>query len=456
MTLRRRRFERVACREAEIPAPGQAVWHVVLLFAALFLLRVWNGLSLELRTDDEVQIYLLGLKLVTTRQWPYFGPDVAHDTLTQLPGALQSLLVAVPLALSRAPEAPLILLNVLSFTGLVAFGLYLSRRFPIAPAWMTCAWLLTCPWTLKYSTHVYNPSYLLFPSCVFFVGFLELMPGFTGGLLPPRRAFFLLGAALGAVIQIHSSWPLLLPFVAVALSARMRARRLTASEVGALLLGLVLPLVLVVPTIAKYGFQSLFASLLANSRMTAVEHFVFVKVAARFLSFASYQPPYAFGPAGQDNATLLWRVPWLMPVFAFLLVVGLVQPVLMLAAMIDPRLLRLWEDPHRGFRALVIGTMLLIAVAFAFTTRPPTARNYYVLCPVAFLTGYLTFASLLTTVKARRWALTIMACSVVFHVGYGLARCWSDPWSPRRSAVARALQDSDYRVLAKRRAHSRY
>jgi hypothetical protein len=41
-------------------------------------------------------------------------------------------------------------------------------------------------------------------------------------------------------------------------------------------------------------------------------------------------------------------------------------------------------------------------------------------------------------------------------IGYGLARVRTDPWPPRRSAVARAIERGDYRILAERRSHTRY
>src|SRR5262249_22878385 len=62
-----------------------------LLLTALFALRVYYGLSLELRTGDDVQIYLLGLKFFTTHRWPFFGPDVVHSD-DQIAGPLQGLL----------------------------------------------------------------------------------------------------------------------------------------------------------------------------------------------------------------------------------------------------------------------------------------------------------------------------------------------------------------------------
>ena len=54
---------------------------------------------------------------------------------------------------------------------------------------------------------------------------------------------------------------------------------------------------------------------------------------------------------------------------------------------------------------VIVGTVLLIWAFFFFTSRPPIARNYYILCPVALLTGYLAFGSLVETPRARRWAV---------------------------------------------------
>jgi hypothetical protein len=429
---------------------------LLLLFAGLLVLRVGYGLSLELRTEDDVQIYLLGLKHVTTGQWPYFGPDVVHGRMTQVPGALQALLVAVPLALSRQPEAPLILLNVLSFAGLIAFGLYLSQRFPIAPSWMTCAWLLTLPGTLNDSVHVYNPSYLLCPSCLFFVAFLDLMPRSDPPVLRPGAAFFVLGAALVTVIQIHSSWPLLLPFIAAVSFVRLRVGRFTLAHVGFFLVGCLVPATLLLPTLAAYGVQSLLDPLTANSRGPAIHPEAFVKAAARFLSFASYKMPVLFGNLGHQNLARLREAPWLLPLFGFLWVVGVLQPLLMVVAIVHPRVLRLGDDPYRGCRPLIFATVALIALAFMFTSRPPHDRNFFVLAPISFLAGYLTFAPMLSTAKRRGVAIAIIACSVVFHLGFAATTCASDPWWPRRNLVTRALEAGDYRLLAERRAHTRY
>jgi len=105
---------------------------IVLLLA--FCFRLWFGLSLGLTHDDDKQIYLIGLKSYLTGTWPYFGPDV--DTYMQIPGALQGLVIALPLYLVPLPESPFVLLNVLSLVGLFLFAEYCVRHCPKVPPWL--------------------------------------------------------------------------------------------------------------------------------------------------------------------------------------------------------------------------------------------------------------------------------------------------------------------------------
>ena len=70
-------------------------WLFFALLCGAFLFRLAFGLCSQFRAEDERQVYLIGLKFYSTRAWPYFGPDVAPGV--QVPGALQGLLVGLPL-----------------------------------------------------------------------------------------------------------------------------------------------------------------------------------------------------------------------------------------------------------------------------------------------------------------------------------------------------------------------
>ena len=72
------------------------------------------------------------------------------------------------------------------------------------------------PWTLHYSTHVVNPSYVLPGALVFFLGFLETFPATSGGVLRLPAAAALMGFGVCWVMQVHLSWVLLVPFASLA------------------------------------------------------------------------------------------------------------------------------------------------------------------------------------------------------------------------------------------------
>jgi hypothetical protein len=442
----------------DMPGEGRAI--VVrrvglgLLLVALFAFRLYCGLSQELLSGDALEIYLIGLKVFTTGQWPYFGPDEVHSH-HQIAGPLQGLLVGVPILLSHQPEAPAVLLNVLSFAGLLLLGRWLTRRFGLVPTWMTFAWLLTLPWTVNFSTHTYNPSYLLLPSCVFFVAFFELIPALRVGMLAPGAAFFCMGLTVAASSQLHLSFPLLVPFVLVALVAHARTGQLTACNVGWLAVGGVLPLLLLVPTAVHYGVASLTEALGANSHFDVRNLPRIAAILPRFLAFASYQVLRFVGGSAEIRRSVFAEAVWLMPLAWSLTAVALVQPVVMLVALVRPTLLRI-ADPGRAVRRLLIGSVLLVSAVFLFSARPPLSRNYYILCPVAFLTGYLTLGALVQGPRARRVATTILVLGVVCQLGLAVQRFTAHPWAERRALVARAIDQRDYRIVGERRVGARF
>ncbi len=155
-------------------------WIFALALLALFAFRLYFGLSLRFFAEDESQIFLIGLRYYTTGHWPYFGPDVVW-TESEIPGALQGLLVGAPLRIVAVPEAPIVVLNLLSFGALAALAWYISRRVPSVPRWLVWGWAMTVPWTLQFSTHITNPSYVLAGAVVFFLGFFEVLPAIRSG-----------------------------------------------------------------------------------------------------------------------------------------------------------------------------------------------------------------------------------------------------------------------------------
>ncbi|MGH9930862.1 MAG: hypothetical protein ACREA9_16755, partial [Pyrinomonadaceae bacterium] len=334
---------------------------LIFLFALLiaFLFRLGFGLSSQFQDEDTRQIYLLGLKFYATRAWPYFGPDVT--TTIQIPGALQGLVVGLPFYLLPIPEAPYILLNVLSFASLCLFAWYCCKRLPEIPKWFIWSWLLSAPWTLNLSTHIYNPSYVLPGAILFFVGAIETYPFLSRGLVPWRWANFMMGLALFWIMQFHLSWVVLVPYVALSFCFQLRkqGRKVFSSMIwfagGAIIAGSFL-----IPTFIKYGLAAGMGStnetVGLNSENLLLHLNIVEGVLGRFLSFASFELPRFIGANTAARMAFMRQNFWLTPIVAFLTLVGILQSLSMLL---------LWfrkTGSHQDWKAIkyfTLGTVVL-------------------------------------------------------------------------------------------------
>jgi hypothetical protein len=267
---------------------GQLIWATALI--ALFAFRLFFGLASDLFSEDQTQVFLLGLGYYATGAWPYFGPDVTW-TSSEIPGALQSLLVGVPFRIAPVPEAPYVLLNVLSMGCLCLFASwYLCERLRDVPRWLIWGWLLTVPWTLEYSTNIINTSYVLPAGLVFFVGFFEAWPSFTTPAPLANHCALPHGPGTrldhsGPHVRSHPS-----PFVAAAFFWRRReGPRALAAAAFAFVLGVLTFGSLLLPTLWKYGLSGGSGDTARNFQWYWRSPWILLKTVARFLSFPSLE-----------------------------------------------------------------------------------------------------------------------------------------------------------------------
>jgi hypothetical protein len=428
----------------------------VALLAAAFLFRLGYGLCSQFWADDERQVYLIGLKFYSTGAWPYFGPDVAAGV--QVPGALQGLLVGLPLYAAPAPEAPYVPLNVMSFAALCLFAWYCARRLPGTPRWFVWGWLLTAPWTLNFSTHVVNPSYVLPGAILFFVGALETIPATRKGLVPAWLCNLMMGAALFWVMQLHLSWVVLVPFLLASVYFQLReggARALPA--LGWVACGALLTAWTLAPTFLKYGVTTgsggtgeMFA---ANFRNLARVLNPVEGVPARFLSLASMELARFVGRNTAERLAFLRENLWLAPPAVFLGVVGLLQPAAMIVLWFRRKTAR--EDWPQVKR-LTLLTIALLCALFLFTAKLPASHTFYVTFPVAALYGFYCWDALLRKRGWRVFAAVFLACGVVFHAGlaaHNFARV--SLYADRRTPAA-AIAEKSPALLGARRPGSLY
>lgn len=423
------------------------------LLLLAFLFRLFFGLCSQFRDSDTKQIYLLGLKFYTTRAWPYFGPDVVWGEI-QIPGALQGLLVGGPFFVLPIPEAPYILVNVLSFAALCLLAWYCCKRLPEMPRWFVWSWLLTAPWVLDLSTSVYNPSYVLPGSILFFVGALEVYPFTSRHVIALRWANFMMGFALLWVMQLHLSWIVLVPYVLLAFY--YQARRGGATFLRALrwfALGATVTGSLLLPTYLKFGLAkgsggTTSAIILNKENVTA-----FWGILTRTLSFASFEVPRLLGPHSAERLAFLKQEPWLIPFALFLFVVGTAQVVALIVSLF------LRDHTHQDWRAikyLLLFNVCLLYASFLFSIKPPQSNHLYVTLPIPMIYSLYCWNRLL---KSKRWqvfAVVFIASGVIFHLGLALHNRTLISLYTERPVVESAIVNKDYRILGERRPNTMY
>ncbi len=428
----------------------------LVLLASAFLFRLWFGLCSEFWFEDEKQVYLIGLKFYTTHAWPYFGPDVTP--FIQIPGALQGLLVGLPFFIAPVPEAPFVLLNLLSFASLCLLAWYTTRRLPEIPAWIIWAWLLTAPWTLGLSTHIVNPSYVLTGGVLFFIGFLELFPPTSGEIIKPHVASAMMGFALCWVMQLHMSWVALVPFVLVVCYTQARAqgrqvwRVLLWFACGAALIG-----ALLVPTYLRYGFGGGTGDTkqVVIFNLDNLKHYpnIVEGILGRFLSFASFELPRFIGGNNHTRLAFIRAHLWLAPFVFTLGILGILQP---------GALILLWfrrRHTHADWPALkylTLATIALLYVLFLFSFRQPHSHTFYVMLPLAMIYSFYCWSPYL---RQRRWqifAAIFLACGLIFHTALALHNRTHHSMYTNRQLPQAALEQKDYHLLGERREGARY
>jgi hypothetical protein len=445
-----------------MPMPGDLKERNKLLFicalALAFFFRLIFGLCLDFwtGTGDEKQIYLIGLKFYTTGAWPYFGPDVSNTI--QIPGALQGLIVGLPFYILPIPEAPYLLLNVLSFSSLCFFAWYCTKRLPELPGWFVWSWMLMAPWTIGFSTHVYNPSYVLCGAILFFVAAIETYPCLSRGLIPLRWANFMMGCALFWVMQFHLSWVVLVPYVLLSFYFQFKkaGSKILSSLLwfasGALVTGSFL-----IPTLIKYGFAAGMGrtndAIQFDSGNLARHLNIVEGVLGRFLSFASFELPRFIGGNTITRLAFMKENPFLIPFAIFLTVVGILQCIAMLI---------LWfkrEHTQKDWKAIkyfTLGTVVLLYVSFLFSLKSPASHTFYVTFPVAMLYSLYCWSEFLRKRSWQKFALVFIICGVIFEIGLAANNYSRVSIYLERSKIVEAIKAKDYRLLGERRTGSRY
>jgi hypothetical protein len=418
------------------------LWAAGSALLGLFLYRLAYGLCSEFWADEERQVYLIGLKYYTTGQWPFFGATAYHS---RIPGALLGLVIGGPLFIWPAPEAPILFLNLLSFGALCFFAWYCTKRLPDFPRWLIWIWLLTAPWTLNLSTHIVNPSYVLFGALLFFIGFFEAWPGFSLNLIPSGFSNLLMGFSLFWVIQFHLSGAVLFPLTALSFYWQWKSSPLRFLKSSPwFLAGSALSGTFLAPTFLKFGLSQGSGETGTLLQLNLDNIKSFFTVLARFLSFASFELPRFIGPNTQERLAFFQNHPWLIPLGAFLLLAGWLQVLLLISQWF---LKKNWGPDGRAVKFLALGLVVLTYVSFWFTSKTPAAHTYYLFLPPAMLYSFYCWSDWMKEVRWRRWAKIFLVCGLFYQMGVALARLPDHSLYKNRAIPLSAIAQKNYLLL---------
>ncbi len=405
---------------------------------------------------DYFQTYLIGLKFYATGAWPYFGPDVTGlenlSFQSQIPGALEGLLIGLPFHLLPLPEAPFIALNLLNTAAVLLLAGYLHRRLPSLPFVWLSLWIASLPWTLHEGTMIINPALTFLPAVLFFIGFMEATPLFTLRWLAAPWACAWMGLSLFSVMQLHFSYVYLVPLAAFSLLAQIWKSRKPQCLIY-FILGALPPLALVVPTYLKYGLSTnnVVSGFTAPFDWDNIK--AFGTILARLLSLACYEMPRFLGLTVAKRIAFLAGHPLLLAPGACLWIAGLLQPLVLLLGWFKQRPpLPQWRE----VKWLLLGILLMAEVSFWFTIKRPYSHIFFVLLP--FVAAYACYVGAFFGDSKAGRVLTkvLVAFSVFFWAFY--APSFEPQYSiyPQRAMVAKAIQEKDYHLMGERRPGSLY
>jgi hypothetical protein len=426
------------------PAGSRIVLWLCLAFAA----RLAFGLTSELWGDDEMQVYLIGLEYFTTGVWPLYGPDVVY-TQTQIPGGLQGLLIGWPLWMVPQPEAPYVLLNLLSFAALLALGWYIGRRVPSLPRWFLWPWVLFTPWALNLSTHILNSSYVLPGAVVFCLGLFEVVPALRRGLLPRSLAFFCLGFGILWIYQLHMSAFLLGPVALAALVLAARADGAAAARgviwttAGALTAGASL-----VPTIVQDGLAGLTRTAESNVVFEPGNLLRVPQVVAQFFALPAFEVTRFIGASTDARLAFLARFWWAAPFVLCAALIGVIQSVTLLIALFQRRT---GATDWPAVRALTASLLGLLIVSFVWSVRPPASHAFYLLLPPLMIYAACVWAPWFERRDVRALAAALLVCGAVTHAAIAWRNFTFQSLYTDRATVVRAIVEKNHRLVGVRR-----
>lgn len=430
-------------------------WKWGLALPAFFALRLAFGLWCApiQPMSDEIQTYLLGLKYATTGLWPYYGNDVIKppenlELLTQDPGALEGLLIGLPLKIWPSPAAPFVLANLLSMAAFLLLAWYISLRLPKLPAWFIYSWVLIAPWCVHYTTNIMELSYSVPAACLFFVAFFESLPPWRLGRIPYPLANGLMGLAFSWWVQLHRTWVMLFPFLALTFYLQWKeSRKITAPVFFTL--GFIPFSLLLLPTFLVGHYQPAHQASTFFYGFNTHNLLAFFKTFVQFFALACFEMPRFIGMHTLERYHYLMDH-WLLVPGVYLWYMGFLQVLVLWAFLF----IKKNTHPEWNFiRLLIALTFLWFYGCFLFTIKNPDVNTFVEMLPLVMLYSFYVWEALWNRPWPRRLMVVLVLFAVVFQACYVFAE---KPFNKSfylqdKDKIVQALAEKNYTLLAERR-----
>jgi hypothetical protein len=118
------------------------------------------------------------------------------------------------------------------------------------------------------------------------------------------------------------------------------------------------------------------------------------------------------------------------------------------------------HDDWKTIKYLLLFTVCIIYLSFLFSIKPPQSNSLYVTLPIPMIYSLYCWDRFLNNqcwqVFARRFAMLVVVCGIVFHVGLALHNRRSISLYTERPLIESAIMNKDYRILGERRPNTLY
>lgn len=421
----------------------QEYWFFGLLSIVLIAFRTWLGAHINFCHEDYEQVYLIGLEYITKDGWSYWGPDVVWSE-TRLAGALQAMLVGIPLSLSKNAIAPFVLSNIISSLGLILLSLYISYRLNYSKI-LVLIFVMSLPFMLYHGSVLLNTAYLLLPGALVIISVLELFLYRDDTLLKNKYLYFgIMGFSVFFVYQLHLTWVMILPYMVVLAFLEWRRKELSLIKISLYtLIGMCLSFTLIAPTLFKFH-ELIFSGVEGNLALNLGKVFSIVDLTTRILTYTSFNVSTTFefyGLASINNAFIQYGL-------IALKYIGVLQ---LLGFFILLWLKR--KDTKLMLLLLLFCLSLLMALfLYVISNKHLESRTYILL----FALPVFVFFYSLQGIQDKKWFTPMMyfvaLMSLGLHLGVGLENR-SSKYSINRyqEKVQKAIESKDARHFGIRR-----